>query len=116
MVVVLTIPKTIILSLKWCTNDGFISFIVDTTFGGTYVTLMYTITNFGRDWIGLLLYPAVDLLSITINEQVIPGYAILACVSAFLGIVLIFVLNEHFKPLQEIHTERWTVPSARKRI
>ena len=110
IIIMMSIPSTINGSLKFCSDFGFMSFVADTSFGGTYITLMTTISNFSGTWLGMILYPTVDLLTMTIAGQEIQGYAILAVLSALLGIVMIFVLQKHFVPLQELPPEMWTVP------
>ena len=110
IIILMSIPETINGSLKFCADFGFMSFVADTTFGGTYITLMTTISNFSGTWPGIILYPTVDLLTVTIAGQEIQGYAILAVASALLGIVMIFVLQKHFVPLQKLPPEMWTVP------
>jgi len=113
---------TIFNSIMFTTSSAFYTRISDARIGGTYLTLLYTITNLGNTWPNFFVYYLVDLFTIRNcppgisshkheGECQVPvhGFYVIGGSGILLGIIFLYYVKKFYLPLQHVSSQDWLI-------
>ena len=106
--------RTIIGNAVFVSLLSFFAKIADPTIGGTYMTLLNTLTNLGSMWPSTLALYTVEWLNIKSCkgdkcEMVVDGFYIQSVIGVILGIVWILWARTKINRLQQLEPREWLV-------
>eukprot|EP01083_Nonionella_stella_P090389 252533_1 len=114
-------------SMMFTSQCGFFAKIADETIGGTYLTLLNTVSNLGNTWPRYFVLRSVDLLTVKHEIQCIDkaidgkpcfetetdGYYLVATVCALFGIGWMLYSSRTLNSFDNIPKQLWTVKRAK---
>ena len=93
----------------------FFTKISDPLIGGTYMTLLNTVTNLGSIWPSSLALWLLPKLSVTVYGVQLDGYTVESFFCLFLGCLWLYAFQGRIMKLQHVHHRDWSVSGLKDR-
>jgi len=121
--IVVAIAYSFCSSLMFTSQCGFFAKIADETIGGTYLTLLNTVSNLGGTWPRYFVLRSIDIFTVKHEIPCVEekadgtpcfdieqdGYYYVSAVLAVFGVVWILYASTTLHSFDDVHKDDWTV-------
>eukprot|EP00483_Globobulimina_turgida_P009350 UN09369 len=125
--IVIAICYSFTASVMFTCQCGFFAKIADETIGGTYLTLLNTVSNLGNTWPKYFVLRSIDLFTVKNEipcdvdnkvdkvcfEIVRDGYYYVAAICAVFGVIWIIYCRDMLNSFDHIPKQSWTIQRAK---
>jgi PAT family acetyl-CoA transporter-like MFS transporter 1 len=106
--VLLTLIGSILGTIQFVSLMAFFAKISDPAVGGTFMTLLNTVTNLGNKWPNTLVLFFVNYCNITWPIE-LDGYYVVGCVSLCIGVIWYRIFSQRAMALEKLKDTKWRV-------
>jgi len=119
--VIVVVCHSVLSTAMFVAMMGFFAQVSDPAIGGTYMTLLNTISNLGSKWPNQLVLFLVEKLTFKECkaegncETILDGFVVISIFCFLFGLGWVALLGKHTDALQDLPTSAWRVASLQKR-